>query len=82
MKQRREKLRNWIVMWSYQDEVGRDSGKIEVQAPTRKAAEEKFKQNNRMRVDDKGRQNPKGGFTVEGVLTYDEWNKCGRPERL
>lgn len=79
---RKEKLRNWIVIWSYQDNVGYDSGKIEIQAPTRKAAEEKFKQNNQMRVDNKGKQNPAGGFTVEVVMTYEEWNKCGRPERL
>lgn len=79
---KRERLRNWVVMWSYQDNVGYDSGKIEIQAPTRKAAEEKFKSNNRMRIDTKGRQNPQGGFTVEGVMTYDEWNKCGRPTKI
>lgn len=79
---KKECLRNWIVIWSYQDNVGYDSGKIEVQAPTRKAAEEKFKQNNRMRFDNKGKQNPQGGFTVEGVMTYKEWNECGRPTRV
>ena len=82
MKKKKEHLRNWIVIWSYQDSGGYDSGKIEIQAPTRKAAEEKFKQNNRMRVDAKGNDNPRGGFTVEVVMTYDEWNEHGRPTRI
>lgn len=80
-KHKPTRMRNWIVMWSYQDRVGYDSGKIEIQAPTRKAAEQQFRDNNRMRVVD-GKVNPAGGFEVEGVLTYDEWTKLGRPTRL
>ena len=80
-EKRPARMRNWIVMWSYQDNVGYDSGKIEIQATSRKAAEQQFRKNNRMRIVN-GKVNPAGGFEVEGVLTYDEWTKLGRPTRL
>lgn len=74
------------VLWSYEDDVGVDSGVLDVYATSHKEAEEIFYKNNRELVvgTSKGKPvvNPKGGFVVESVLTEAEWKQEGCPTRV
>ena len=76
------------VMWLYYDEQGTDSGVVDIEAFTRKHAEEEFYKLNRKYVtgiDEKTKKpilNPRGGYMCESVLTYREWASDGRPTKI
>lgn len=78
--------RNYKVLWSYEDEIGVDSGVLDVIATSHKDAENIFYANNRSLVKrSKGNKvdyNAKGGFVVESVLTEEEWKHEGCPTSI
>lgn len=72
------------VLWSYEDDVGTDSGVLDVYATSHQHAENIFKKNNRMllsKVKGKVERNA-SGFTVESVLTEEEWQHEGCPTHV
>ncbi len=79
-------MQNFIIMWTYLDEVGEDGGHIEIQAENTDEAEKKFYQHNQPYIlgYENGEPiiNPQGGFTCECVLTYAEWHSEGCPKSL
>ena len=80
------KKRKYIIMWSYYDRVGTNSGKVEMLGTNRKDAEDEFYRINRPYIIGKERGqpifNPEGGFVCECVVTYQEWLNEGTPEYI
>lgn len=75
------------VLWSYEDNVGLDSGVLDVYATSHKEAEEIFYKNNRKLIvgtTSKGKPviNFEGGYVVESILTEAEWKQEGCPTRV
>lgn len=81
-----QKKNLYKVLWSYEDEVGADSGVLDLYATSHKEAEKLFYENNRkLIVNTKGNKlmfNVKGGFVVEAVLTEKEWKQEGCPTKV
>lgn len=82
-----KKRQLYKVLWSYEDNIGIDSGVLDVYATSHKDAEEEFYKSNRklvIAVSAKGKPvfNPRGGFTVESVLTESEWRQEGCPTKV
>ena len=77
----------YIAMWSYQDNIGQNSGHVEIFAKNKKDAEKEFYKVNRKLILGFDKQhkpifNPNGGFVCESILTYDEWVGEGKPTSL
>lgn len=72
------------VLWSYEDDVGVDSGVLDIYATSHKEAEKIFKENNKMLIQKTkaGINFNTEGFTVEGVLTEKEWQHEGCPTHV
>lgn len=82
-----KKRQLYKVLWSYEDNIGIDSGVLDVYATSHKEAEEEFYKSNRklvIAVSAKGKSilNPRGGFIVESVLTESEWRQEGCPTKV
>lgn len=79
-------MQKFIVMWTYEDRIGRNSGNVEIDAVSREEAEQIFYELNRRLILGKEAEtliyNPLGGYLCECVLTYEEWVNEGKPERL
>ena len=61
------------VLWSYEDDVGVDSGVLDIYATSHKEAEKIFKENNKMLI-----QKTKAGinFNTEGSITMTHQNRA------
>lgn len=92
MKKKRKHTRNkkhiFKVMWTYYDSQGNFSGVIDIEAYTRKGAENEFYKINRKYIigynesDNSPVFNPKGGYVCESVLTEAEWVAEGSPTEV
>lgn len=71
-------------MWTYDDHIGYLSGKLEVEANSRKEAESDFYRLNKPLITKYKDMIVVGeeGYVCECVLTYREWIQEGSPEKV
>jgi hypothetical protein len=77
-------LRRYVIIWTYEDQIGHLSGKLEVEANSRKEAEGNFYKLNKPLITKERNMIVMGeeGYVCECVLTYREWVNEGRPEKI
>lgn len=80
---RTKPLKSYIIIYAYEDKIGRFESKINIKATSRKHAEEEFYKFNRPLIktlkNGKKVYDSKGGYTVVSVLTLKEWIQKGKP---